>query len=311
MEIFHSFQEFARMEGAVVALGTFDGVHLGHQKVMRTAMEKAKEAGKKAVVVTFSAHPLSVLCPEKEPARLATAAQKIEYISQVGIDGIVILEMSPQLLAETPDFFCEQLVAYIKPSAIVVGANFTYGAKAAGNTGTLREYMQQRHIPVFALTLLERPGRETPISSTVIRRLVKMGHMETTASLLGRPFAVAGTVVTGDKRGRTIGFPTANMLIPAGMALPPDGVYVTAALWDNACCMAMTNIGNNPTFANQYRRIETHILDWSGNIYGKELTIWFFKQIRREEVFKTAEALVCRMHEDEKAVRTYFANHPL
>lgn len=311
MDVFHSFQEVAHMERAVVALGTFDGVHLGHQKVMRTAMEKAASLGKKAVVVTFSAHPLSILCPEKEPARLATVEQKIEYIAQVGIDGLVILTMSKEFLAESPEFFCEQLVSYINPSAIVVGSNFTYGAKAAGNTDTLQAYMAAKQIPVFALTLLERPGRATPISSTVIRRLVQMGHMETTTALLGRPFALLGKVVTGDKRGRTIGFPTANMLIPADMAVPPDGVYVTVASWDNERHMAMTNIGNNPTFTNQYRRMETHVLDWHGDIYGKTLTIQFLKQLRKEKSFAAVEELIEKMHGDENAVKRYFIDHPL
>lgn len=311
MEVFHSFQDVTGMEGVVVALGTFDGVHLGHQKVMRTAMAEAKKRHQKAVVVTFSAHPFSVLCPDKEPVRLATVAQKIEYIKHVGIDGLVILQMSKELLAESPDSFCEQLVTYIQPSAIVVGSNFTYGAKAAGNTDTLKAYMAGRNIPVFALTLLERPGRATPISSTVIRRLVHMGHMETTTSLLGRPFTLVGEVVTGDRRGRTIGFPTANMLIPHDMALPPDGVYVTIAAWDDETHMAMTNIGDNPTFTNQYSRIETNILDWHGDIYGKTLTLQFLKQIRREETFATVDELIETMHGDEAFVRAYFKEHPI
>lgn len=311
MEVFHSFQAVTGMDGAVVALGTFDGVHLGHQKVMKTAMAEAKKRHQKAVVVTFSAHPFAVLCPEKEPLRLATVAQKIEYIEQVGIDGLVILDMTKELLAESPESFCDQLVTYIRPSAIVVGSNFTYGAKAAGNTETLTAYMEKRHIPVFALTLLERPGRTTPISSTVIRRLVHMGHMETTTSLLGRPFALVGEVVTGDRRGRTIGFPTANMLIQHEMALPPDGVYVTIAQWDDQKHMAITNIGDNPTFTNQYSRIETHILDWHGDIYGKILKLQFLKQIRKEETFATVEELIQKMHDDEQYAREYFTSHPL
>lgn len=310
MQVFSSFPDVCGLQGAVVALGTFDGVHLGHQKVMRTALAEAAKGHHKAVVVTFSAHPFSVLCPEKEPLRLATAAQKIQYIADVGMDGLVILPMTPQLLAESPADFCQQLVTYIQPSAVVVGANFTYGAKAAGNTETLKEYMQERGIPVIVLNLLERPGRATPISSTVIRKLVTMGHMETATALLGRPFAMAGEVVTGDRRGRTIGFPTANMLIPTAMAIPPDGVYITEAEWNGERHMAMTNIGDNPTFTNQYRRIETHILDWHGDIYGTMLTLRFLKLLRKEETFATVQELIDTMKQDEQAVRQYFANHP-
>lgn len=309
MEVFSSFQNVQGLAGAVVALGTFDGVHLGHQKVMRTALEKAAELKRKAVVVTFSAHPFSILCPEKEPLRLATVDQKIEYIQDVGMDGLIILPMTKDFLAESPEAFCQQLVTYLQPSAIVVGSNFTYGAKAAGNTDTLTAYMAAHHIPVMALHLLERPGRATPISSTVIRKLVHLGHMETATALLGRPFALTGEVVTGDQRGRTIGFPTANMLIPTDMAIPPDGVFITEAVWDGKVHMAMTNIGDNPTFTNQYRRIETHILDWHGDIYGKIITLRFLKQLRKEETFTSVEDLIQAMHRDEEAVRQYFANH--
>lgn len=309
MQVFSSFQDVQGLSGAVVALGTFDGVHLGHQKVMRTALQKAVELNCKAVVVTFSAHPFSVLCPEKEPLRLATVEQKIQYIRDVGVDGLLILPMTPQLLSESPEAFCQQLVTYLRPAAIVVGSNFTYGAKAAGNTATLKAYMAARQIPVLALELLERPGRTTPISSTVIRKLVHLGHMESAASLLGRPFAVMGEVVTGDRRGRTIGFPTANMLLPTAMAIPPDGVYVTEAVWNGESHMAMTNIGDNPTFANQYRRIETHILDWQGDLYGTMLTLRFLKLLRKEVTFASVQDLIETMKGDELAVRQYFAAH--
>ena len=307
MEIFHSFQEITGFTGAVVALGTFDGIHKGHQMVMKTAIKRAAAGGVKTMVVTFTAHPMSVLCPEKEPLRLATIAQKAEYIEAVGIDGLVLLPMSEGLLRESPEEFCQNLVTYIHPSVIVVGSNFTYGAKAAGNTDTMKAFMADYAIPVEALTLLERPGGTTPISSTVIRRLIQMGHMETAENLLGRPFALTGTIVPGDHRGRTIGFATANMLIPINMAIPPDGVYVTELWWDGEGHPAMTNIGDNPTFENQYRRIETHVLDWDKDLYGKNVSLRFRKRLRGEEVFASADALIAQMKEDEKATQQFFA----
>ncbi len=308
MQIFHSFQEITDCRGAVVALGTFDGVHLGHQMVMKTAMEKAAEKGVKAMVITFGAHPFSVLCPEKEPARLATVEQKEAYIAAVGMDGLVLLPMTRHLLKESPESFCQQLLQYIHPSAVVVGSNFTYGAKAAGNTDTLKQFMAAYHIPVLALTLLERPGRTTPISSTVIRRLVQMGHMETAEKLLGRPFTLTGEVVQGDHRGRTIGFPTANMLIPVKMAVPADGVYITELVWDGVSHPSMTNIGSNPTFANQYRRIETHVLNWQEDLYGKQVSLCFKKRIRSEIVFASAAELIQQMKQDETQTRKFFLN---
>ena len=308
MQVFHSFQEITDCCGAVVALGTFDGVHLGHQMVMKTAIEKAAKKGVKAMVITFGAHPLSVLCPDKEPARLATVKQKEQYIAAVGIDGLVLLPMTQHLLKESPESFCQQLLTYIHPSAIVVGSNFTYGAKAAGNTDTLKQFMAAYNIPVLALTLVERPGRSTPISSTVIRRLVHMGHMETAESLLGRPFTLTGEVVQGDHRGRTIGFPTANMLIPVKMAVPADGVYITELSWNGICHPSITNIGSNPTFTHQYRRIETHVLNCQENLYGKPVSLRFRKRLRGEMVFASAEELVCQMQQDKEAAQKFFIN---
>ena len=305
MQVFHSFEEAQDYTATVVALGTFDGVHLGHQMVMKTAIDTARRLQAKAVVVTFVAHPLSVLCPEKEPVRLATVQQKERYIRELGLDGLVLLPMNRHLIDESPDEFCQQLLDYLHPKSVVVGANFTYGARAAGNTETLRDFMDGHGVPVQVLHLLERPGRATPISSTVIRKLVLLGHMETAANLLGRPFEIEGMVVEGDRRGRLIGFPTANMEIPPRMAMPPDGVYVTDVFVDGAYRPAMTNIGDNPTFTNQYRRIETHIIDWQGDIYGKCLCVRFYKRLRHEIPFQTTEALQRQMEQDQVDALNY------
>lgn len=307
MDVFHSFEEVQHYPQTVVALGTFDGVHLGHQKVMHEALKQATELQAKAVVVTFAAHPLSVLRPEKEPARLATVEQKTRYIEEQGVDGLVLLPMNRHLIDESPEEFCRQLLQYMKPKAIVVGSNFTYGAKAAGNTDTLREFMQAYDVPVCVLTLLGSPGHPTPISSTVIRKLVAQGHMETAELLLGRPFELEGSVMPGDHRGTTIGFPTANMHIPEHMAMPPDGVYATGVWLNGKIWPSMTNIGNNPTFANQYRRIETNILDWHGDLYGQQLRLFFYKRLRHEITFVETELLIRQMEQDREHARTYFA----
>ncbi|ERT57126.1 bifunctional riboflavin kinase/FAD synthetase [Megasphaera vaginalis (ex Srinivasan et al. 2021)] len=308
MNVFHSFQEIKGISHSVVALGTFDGVHRGHRKVMEKAMAIGRQKGCLTAVVTFAAHPLSILAPEHEPLRLATVAQKTCYIEEIGIDALVLLPMNRQLIDESPDDFCRQLIQYIQPSAIVVGANFTYGSKAAGNTETLRAFMSRYDIPVHALSLLERPGKASPISSTAIRKLVCMGHMETAALLLGRPFEVEGIVVKGDRRGRTIGFPTANMLLPPHMAMPPDGVYATRIRVDGTWHRAMTNIGDNPTFSNQYRRIETNVFDWQGCLYGKTVSLRFYKRIRGEERFDTTQELIEQMDEDKRKTLIYFSH---
>lgn len=213
--------------------------------------------------------------------------------------------MNRHLIDESPDEFCQQLLDYLHPRSVVVGANFTYGAKAAGNTETLRAFMDAHGVPVQVLHLLERPGRATPISSTVIRKLVLLGHMETAAGLLGRPFEIEGLVVDGDHRGRTIGFPTANMEIDPCMAIPPDGVYATDVFVDGAYRPAMTNIGDNPTFTNQTRRIETHIINWQGTVYGRSLCVRFYKRLRHEITFQTTEALQRQMIQDQEETLNY------
>jgi riboflavin kinase/FMN adenylyltransferase len=307
MQVFHSFEEIKNSPEVVIALGTFDGIHLGHQKVMRTAMDKAAELGGSSMVVTFSAHPFSVLCPSKEPARLATISQKVRYIADLGINGLVLLPMNEALIHLSHQAFCECLMRYLTPKAIVVGENFTYGSRAAGNTKTLVEmFSTHHHIPVFVLPLLGSPGRTNPISSTVIRKLITLGHMETAASLLGRPYELEGLVVKGDQRGRTIGFPTANMYVPEHHAIPPDGVYAVEAEWDGVPHLAMTNVGANPTFERQYRRIETHILDWSGELYGTTMRVRFCKRLRHEIKFDTVEALIRQMDEDRIQTVAYF-----
>lgn len=169
MEVFHSFEEMHNCPRSVIALGTFDGVHLGHQMVMAKAREIAQDMNASSAVVTFAAHPLSILCPEKEPLRLATVKQKIRYIADQGIDILVLLAMTKELINESPEDFCRQLLRYVHPCAIVVGSNFTYGAKARGNTDTLKQFMQTQGIPVHVLTLLDRPAgiRQSAVPSSV------------------------------------------------------------------------------------------------------------------------------------------------
>lgn len=299
MEIYHSFAEIKACRHAVVALGTFDGVHSGHRQVIQTAIDEAAALGVTSLVITFSAHPLSVLAPEREPLRLATLEQKIEYIEQLGVDGILILPVTRELLGESPEDFSRSLLTYVQPTEIIVGTNFTYGRGAAGDAAALTVFMKAEGVPVKALALLGAPGQR-PVSSTVIRECVASGRMEEAASLLGRPFEMTGEVVKGDRRGNAIGFATANMLIPVHIALPPDGVYATTVTLDGKEYPAMTNIGNNPTFSRQYRRVETHIINWSGNLYGKKLRLRFYKRLRDEKKFDSITELVAAMKNDEK-----------
>ena len=309
MELFHSFEDITGCPKAVVALGTFDGVHLGHQKVMQAAIDKARSIGGTAVCVTFSGHPFSILAPQREPLRLSTIEQKMRFIAELGMDAMVLLPMNEQLIAQSHQEFSERLLRYLQPQGIVVGENFTYGSRAAGNTKTLAHIFSEEHgIPVIILPLLESPGKSIPISSTVIRKAVDLGHMEMARMLLGRPYEIEDTVVHGDERGRHIGFPTANMHVPERMAIPPDGVYVTRAKINGTSYRAMTNIGSNPTFQNQTHRIETYVFDWQGDMYDQVLRLTFYKRLRHEIKFDNVQLLINQMNEDKKQTETYFSN---
>lgn len=309
MKVFHSFEEIKDCPNAVVALGTFDGVHLGHKKVMQTAIDKARKISGTAVAVTFSGHPFSVICPQREPLRLSTIEQKVRFIANAGMDAVVLLPMNEALIAQSHADFSSRLLKYLQPRGIVVGENFTYGSRAAGNTKTLAHvFSEEQGIPVIVLKLLESPGKATPISSTVIRKAVDLGHMEMARMLLGRPYEIEGEIVHGDHRGHNIGFPTANMLIPEQMAVPPDGVYITRAEWAGKPYQAMTNIGKNPTFDHQTHRIETYIFNWDGDLYGQTMRLSFYKRLRHEAKFDTVQALISQMNIDKQQTMAYFTN---
>lgn len=277
-------------ERAVVTIGMYDGVHLGHRTVISQVRSRAAELGARSVVVTFDRHPMSIVRPESAPRLLTTLDHKIDLLAGTGIDATAVISFSDEQSHETAVDFVERvIVRALGAQAVIVGSDFHFGHMRQGNVTLLREMGERHGFATEPVRLVPRAdGVDEPVSSTAIRRALAGGEIDTATRMLGRPHEVRGTVVDGDKRGRTIGFPTANVAVPPGMCIPADGVY--AALYrrpdgtEHACAV---NIGRRPTFYKdaEHSLIEAHLLDFSGDIYGEEAAVEFLAFLRSEKAF--------------------------
>ena len=285
-----------------VAIGTFDGVHVGHQRVIGAALEAARERGLSACVLTFDHHPLAVVDPDHQPRLLTPPAMKEELIGELGVDELVVLHFDAELAALPPAAFCGDILQdRLDARVVAVGENFTFGARGAGNAETLRDCGRAHGFETLVLPLLTADGR--PISSSRIRRLLHEGRLVEVRDILGRPPRTVGLVVHGDKRGRTLGFPTANIEAHTGMIFPGRGVYAARVRLQGAWYRAAVNVGHNPTFLHKgdeeaFVRIEAYLLDYAGDAYGAILMVDFIEKLRDEERFPSPEALVERMRDD-------------
>lgn len=290
-----------RFKKTAVALGTFDGVHVGHQRILRQAVALAQENGATSVVFTFSNHPLSVIAPERCPPLIVNPAYKAELIAALGADVLLSIPFTSDFLRLGPQEFIKLLVESLRPAFVVVGDNYSFGRGGAGNPELLRqagrEYGYAVVIPPSAMV-----GGQL-VSSTLIRQHILAGRVEEAAGLLGRPFRVSGVVAAGDGRGRLLGFPTANLEATEGQVIPADGVYATVVHIDGTRYPGVANIGANPTFACQSRRIEVHILSFDGDLYGRTILADFVARLRGEVTFSGADGLKAQIARDVAAAR--------
>ncbi|MBR1886140.1 MAG: bifunctional riboflavin kinase/FAD synthetase [Schwartzia sp.] len=293
--------------GCVVAVGTFDGVHIGHQTLISRAVSLAREAGASAVVLTFQNHPLSVLAPERVPSALSSPGERRQVFESLGIDLVVEERFTKELASISAEDFLACLVEALAPRAVVVGENFSFGAGGRGTPDFLLAWDEAAGVRVEKVPLLLRAGKT--VSSTRIRALLSAGDVRFAGELLGRPFSLSGLVVHGDERGRTLGFPTANILPSPGEACPAKGAYaVRATLGDGSEHCGVANVGDNPTFGGVEPRVETHILDFSGDLYGAPMTVRFVERLRAEQKFPSPEALVEQIRRDEQSAREIFSS---
>lgn len=291
--------------GAVVTIGVFDGVHLGHHYLIEQVKAQARERGLSSAVVTFRNHPRSVLAPGSQVTYLCPLEERLELLRAAGAAHVIPLSFTQQLSQLTARQFVELLVQHLGMRGLLVGPDFALGKGREGTAPVLEALGNELG---YTLTIVEPFSREGQVvSSTAVRRCLGEGEMETAARLLGRPFTLGGAVVEGDKRGRTIGFPTANIDVPADMALPADGIYCTIAHVGGESYHSATNIGVRPTFGQLGRTVETYILDFQGDLYGQHMRIELVHRLRPEERFSSVEALVAQMKLDVEAARGMLA----
>ena len=290
-------------EDAVITIGAYDGLHLGHQTVIAEVVAKAKATGRRSAVVTFDRHPAVIVRPESAPKLLTDHEQRMELLEATGVDAAVVLPFDEAQSREAPLSFIERvLVRCLSTKLIVVGADFHFGRNREGNVDLLRQVGNTYGFEVAPMVLIPRAdGVDEPVSSTVIRRALAGGNVEMAAAMLTRPFEARGKVVQGDQRGRLLGFPTANVEVPNRICLPADGVY---AGWyerpDGSTHPCAINLGRRPTFYEHADSslLEAHLIGFEGDLYGEEAKVRFTNFLRSERKFDGIDALVAQLNAD-------------
>lgn len=292
---------------SAVTIGFFDGVHRGHRSIIGRAVRRAEDGALRSVAVTFDRHPMEVVDPAAQPPLLMTLERRVATLVETGVDLVVVLEFTTDLSELPPDEFVGRvLVDVLDARAVVVGTNFRFGRRAAGDVERLAELGAARGFDVEAVSLL-RLG-DVPISSTAIREHVGRGDVEWAAEALGRPFALEGPVVRGDARGRELGVPTANIEVSARMQLPANGVYAGHVEVDGRGQPAVTNVGTRPTFRGDGVTVEAHLIDWDGDIYGRHALVEFRHRLRDELAFESVDELIAAMQDDIARGRSLLAS---
>ncbi|MBI2710508.1 MAG: bifunctional riboflavin kinase/FAD synthetase [Actinobacteria bacterium] len=301
--------------GTAVTIGAYDGVHLGHREVIRQVRERAAERRLRSAVVTFDRHPAMVVRPESAPLLLTDLDQKLELLAGTGVEYTVVVTFDGDRAAEPAEEFVEEvLVGCLHARAVVVGDDFHFGHERKGNVDLLRRIGEDRGFDVSGVALVGPDG--TPageagrVSSTAIRRALRAGELDRANAMLGRPHEVRGLVSPGDRRGRELGFPTANVAVPGDILLPADGIY---AGWfvrlDGTTLPAAISLGRRPTFYEEAHAslLEAHVLDFDGDLYGEHVAVRFVGRLRGEERFESVDALVAQMVRDCDRARALLA----
>ena len=304
VNILRSISDLATVRGPVVlAVGVFDGFHLGHRAVIERALADAAVAGGTAVVVTFDPHPAAILRPQNAPPLLTSTRHKIRLLHEAGMQHVLVLQFTPEFAAKAPENFIAELTAACRPlREICVGEDWAFGKERAGNLALLKSLGMKLGFDAVGIPAVAVDGRA--VSSTVIRAAVEDGALDNAARLLGRDFGVFGTVIEGRRLGRTLGFPTANIR-PESEQLPPNGVYAVRVAIDGKLHSGIANVGVRPTVSGgaAQRIVEVHIFDFNGEIYGSDIEVIFHRFIRPEIKFPNLEALCAQIAHDIAEVR--------
>ena len=293
--------------GVVAAIGAFDGVHRGHQALLADVVARAAAVNARSVCVTFDPDPERVLRPQVRPRALGSVADRTRLVRELGVDEVYVWPFTPAVAQMTPAEFVAALAQRYPLTEVWVGADFRFGHDRLGTPDTLRDLGRQYGFRVHPVApVFDGP---LPISSTRIRDLVEAGEVAEAARLLGRPYRLAGEVIGGAQRGRQLGFPTANLLPPAGQALPAEGVYAGVATVGESPHLAVANLGSRPTFGEEQPLLEVHLLDYEGDLYGHHLVLDLVDRVRPTRRFESLDALRAQIATDIATARGVLGTH--
>lgn len=282
-----------------IAVGVFDGFHIGHQSIVRTLLA-ARRAGERTAVLTFAEHPARFLRPADVPPQIATMAERVNAFARAGVDEMFVLTFDERFASLTPAAFLDDvLVKLLGVRVMVVGANFRFGARRVGDVAFARQHLAAQGREAIGVPNAMLDGER--VSSTRIRAAIAAAEMELADRLLGLPYTVRGTVAFGAGRGHDLGFPTANITVPAEKMLPPDGVYAITARHDARDYPGLVSIGTNPTFDGRVRTVEAWLLDFTGSFYGEEVALRDFRWVRAQQRFDSVADLLAQMERDATA----------
>ncbi len=303
MKLFRKLSDFPEsLRGGAMTIGNFDGVHRGHSRLIAQLKQFASELKSSTIVFTFDPHPVRLLRPEKAPPPLTWTRRKADLLSELGVDAVIAYPTNMKLLELSPEAFFQQVICdYVGAKALVEGPNFFFGKGRAGNTETLHELCKKKDMQLKIVEPLR--DEDEYISSSRIRALIADGDVNTARNFLTQPYRIRGMVTHGAARGSTIGFPTAN-LDAIDTLVPKVGVYAGRAQIEGRWHWAAINIGPNPTFGEELPKVEVHILDYDGNLYGKPLEVDFIDRLRDIRHFESADLLVAQLTEDVSQTRS-------
>ena len=306
MRLFHGTDNAKIARPTVLTLGVFDGLHLGHQLIMSTVVERARECHAVPTVITFDPHPRAVLHPESAPPLLQTFDQKVEAFDVLGIEQTIVVRFTKTFAQIEAESFLRDVVRdRLQAIEVYLGRGFAFGRNREGNIELLRRVSEQLGFRAEEVPEVRLRGQR--ISSSTIRKLLAEGRVNLARRMLGRPYGVEGRAVRGAERGRTIGFPTAN-LRPENRVIPRGGVYVTATLIEGAWRRSVTNIGTRPTFESDAAQpsVETYVMDWTGDLYGDVVRVRFLHRLRDERKFASIDELKRQIARDSDRASEYF-----
>ena len=329
MKIYHNLSEFTKLDNAIVTIGTFDGVHFGHQKIIKQLVEKAKTDGGESVILTFFPHPRMIIDPENQDLKMInTINEKAEILKSLGVDHLIITPFTRDFSNQLPDDYIKNtLVNNIGTKHIIIGYDHRFGKDRSGNLADLKT--AGLHFGFTVEEIMEQDIHDVAVSSTKIRQALLAGDVSLAADYLGYPFSIFGRVIKGDKIGRTIGFPTANIFVEETYKLiPGDGIYAVTVEMDSDLTVTdskttsenptvnlkpltfkgMAYIGQRPTINGMTRNIEVNIVDFNREIYGQDIKMNFLKFLRHDVKFTGLEALTVQLQKDKEATLNYFAS---